>query len=394
MLKPLQEYLLTKQSQTYSAYYNGKMSYTLHGKEWEKYVAKAFSDLSKMQTSENIFKTVIDLYAENLVPSPLELNGFRNLLIPLLCRGQAPAVVSADGVASFPEHYEMVSDGDFTAAAIFTRSLSQMTDFVTFAYSDGHADLYAKDVPSDLSVSDRLGYKFVETTYGNHLFRFALDDKGFGGVLSALQDRINHSILDQTIIAEMYVRPFWYLLNVQLPPVNPYLPKDQIPSNDLMKEQPTTADSGRVFTTSSEGPFGQLEPPTLTDIITYHDGLVEKVSQSTGIPMHYFRPGVGTPPTGIALKTLSKRFNNRISRMRSSITPQVRGLATVLGVAQDTSLWTTDDDLLQESRDAHGLALFQMGYPLGYIASVVTPEADLSSFLDDGYDEAHRDGLV
>jgi len=389
----IQQFLLNRDSPTYAAYYNGKMSYTLHGKEWETYVANAFPNLKDQQTSENIFKGVIDLYAENLVPVPKELRGFSNVLVPLLSRGECPVVVDSAGTPHFPEHFEMISDGQYTVAAIYTRSIEKMQDYVTYAHSDGHTELWTKDVPADMNPADKLGYKFDEATTGNTLFRFALDDKGFGASMAALQDRVNHSIIDQTVIAEMYARPFWYLMNVSLPPENPYL-KNQ-PSTDAMKEQKADGAAGRIFTTSSEGPFGQLEPPTIADMIAYHDSILDKVSQGTGIPQHYFKPGSGVPPTGVALKVLSKRFNNKVIRMREDIEIQLEELAVLLGLAptaevagqtdKEFEFWNTTDDLLQESLDAHGLALSEMGYPLAYIAEVVTPEIDLSDYEDDGY---------
>jgi hypothetical protein len=393
----IEAYLLGKGSPTFNSYYNGKMSYKLHGKSWENYVAAAFPDLANQQTSENIYKGVIDLYAENLVPVPTELRGFSNCLVPLLSRGECPVVVDSAGTPHFPEHYEMVSDGRFTVAAIFTRSLEQMQDYITFAYSDGHTRLFRKPVPKDLVPATYEGFAFVEETTQNTLLRFALDDKGFGGSLAALQDRVNHSIVDQTVIAEMYARPFWYLLNVQIPPKNPYLPSALQPDTDVMQEHDGDGASGRIFTTSGDGPFGQLDPPTIGDMISYHDSVVDKVSQSTGIPQFYFKPGSGTPPTGVALKVLSKRFNNKIARMRDDITPQLEELATLLGVEKTAvekdpktgaetksyEFWNTHDDLLQESLDAHGISLSQMGYPLSYIAEVVTPGVDLEDYADD-----------
>lgn len=405
LLTKMESFLLTRNSPTYSAYYNGKMSYALHGKAWETYVAEAFPNLRDQQTSENVFKSVIDLYAENLVPVPDELRGFSNVLVPLLSRGECPVVVDSAGTPHFPEHYEMMSDGRFTATAIFTRNLQMMEDYVTFVYSDGVSRLFKKEVPEDFSAATIEGYNFVEEKSGNVLFRFALDDKGFGASLAALQDRVNHSIIDQTVVAEMYARPFWYLLNVQLPPKNPYLPNGSQQDSDRLVEQRSDGAAGRIFTTSSEGPFGQLEPPTIQDMIAYHDSIVDKLPQSFGIPAHYFKPGQGTPPTGVALKVLSKRFNNKIARMRDDLTPELERLAELLGVEKtgtekdkdgnDTKvyeLWNTDDDLLQESLDSHGLALAQMGYPLEYIAEVVTPGVDLNDYMDDGFNDAQRQG--
>jgi hypothetical protein len=401
-MRAVELHLLGRSEPEHPAYYTGKMSYALHGKAWEKYVEDAFPDLAEQQTSENIYKSVIDLYAENLVPVPSKLSGFSNCLVPLLARGECPVVVDSAGTPHFPEHYEMMSDGRYTVAAIFTRSLEKMEDYVTFAYSNGVTRLYAKAVPKDFSQADKEGYMFVEEQSGNTLFRFALDDKGFGGSLAALQDRVNHSIIDLTVVAEMYARPFWYLLNVELPPTNPYM--TQQPSSDALKEQKADGAAGRIFTTSSEGPFGQLTPPTIQDMIGYHDSIIDKVSQATGIPQHYFKPGQGTPPTGVALKVLSKRFNNKVARMRDDLTEEMTRLADLLGVEKEGTeknadgtetpvyeFWSQGDDLLQESLDAHGISLSQMGYPLEYIAEVVTPGVNLDDYLDDGFNQAKRE---
>lgn len=397
----IQEHLLGRKSVTYNPYYNGKMSYTLHGKAWENYVAENFPNLSDQQTSENIYKAVIDLYAENLVPLPDELRGFSNVLVPLLSRGECPVLVDSAGTPHFPEHYEMISDGGYTVAAIFTRSIKEMKDFVVFAHSDGHTALYAKDVPDDFSSPTRENglkdYQFVETKWGNTLFRFALDDKGFGASLAALQDRVNHSIIDQTVVAEMYARPFWYLLNVMLPPTNPYVTNQPSDSDAMREHKNADGAAGRIFTTSSEGPFGQLDPPTIGDMIGYHDSIIDKIPQSFGVPAHYIKPGSGTPPTGVALKVLSKRFNNKVARMREDLTPEMERLADLLGVERtvevkdqsekEFELWNSADDLLQESMDAHGIALSAMGYPLDYIAEVVTPGVDLDEYQDDSLGE-------
>lgn len=407
----VEAYLLSKATPTFNAYYNGKMSYTLHGKAWEQYIVEAFPDLKSQVTSENIYKTVIDLYAENLVPVPEELRGFSNCLVPLLSRGECLALVDSAGTPHFPEHFEMISDGRYTVAALFTRSLEKMQDNVIFAYGNGKTRLFTKPIPEDFgAVSlETEGFQFIEETNNNRLFRFSLDDKGIGASLAALQDRVNHSIIDLTVVAEMYARPFWYLMNVQLPPKNPFQP--HAPQQEkAMQEHGATSDGGpRIFTTSSEGPFGQLEPPTISDMIAYHDSIIDKIPQSFGIPGHYFKPGTGTPPTGVALKVLSKRFNNRIARIREDIEPTLIELAEELGIEKtkevdqpkretddegnpigpepkpeyEYELWNTSDDLLQESLDAHGISLSTMGYPLEYIVSVVTPGVDLKDYMDD-----------
>ena len=388
----LEAFLLQQETTTYTAYYNGKMSFALAGEAWKESVKETFENIESQQTSENIFKDVIDLYISNLVPTPPELKGFRDTLVPLLCRGEAPVLVMRDGTITYPERYEMITDGDYVAAAIYTRSLSKLEDYVTFAYSDGTTRLFSKPMPDDFSAADKLGYKFVEEQHGAELYRFALDDKGMGGALAALQDRTNHSILDQTAVAEMYARPFWYLLNTELPMKNPYLPAGMQPDSDQLKEQEVKGTGARVFTTSSEGPFGQLTPPTLGDMVDYHDSIVSKVSQSTGIPEFYFKPGGGQAPSGVSLKVLSRRFNNKVSGIRTSIEDQLMELAVHAGASPEEgddkiNLWSTSDDLLQESLDQHGEALFRMGYPIEYISEVVTPGVNLNDYLDDGFSQ-------
>lgn len=390
-------YLLAKDSKDYTKYYNGKMSYALHGKAWETYVSEAFSELNSQVTSENIFKSVIDLYAENLVPVDEKLRGFSNVLVPLLTRGECPVVVDSGGTPHFPEHFDMISDGKYTLAVMYTRNLETLKDYVTFVNSAGVSRVFSKDVPDDFGPADKMGYQFQAEETGHKLFRFALDDKGFGGTLAALQDRVNHSVIDQTVVAEMYARPFWYLLNVELPPTNPYLPQTSQAVEDVLKEHEGTDSAARIFTTSGQGPFGQLTPPTIGDMIAYHDSIIDKVSQSTGIPQHYFKPGQGTPPTGVALKVLTKRFNTKVSRMRDDLRPVLEELAAELnlektGTEKDANgndikvyeLWNTSDDLLQEALDAHGISLSQMGYPLEYIAEVVTPGVDLDDYEEEG----------
>lgn len=389
----LKSHLLSKNSPTYSKYYQGKMSYSLHGKEWERYVAENFGDILSKTTSENIFKDVVDLYVENLIPSPEELRGFSSILVPLVCRGEAAAIRTKDGELHFPQNYEIISDGKYTVCAVFSRSLESMTDYITYIDSAGKSELYAKPVPEDLSVTDHTDYKFVEEQAGNTLYHFDLDDKGIGASLSSLQDRVNHSIIDQTVVAEMYARPFWYLLNYQAPPAaNPYL-HTPAETPKVMEEQKTKGSAGRIFATSSAGPFGQLTPPTIGDMHDYHDTLISKISQSFGIPEYFFKPGSSQVPSGTALKILSQRFNNRISRMRDNISPVLLQMVQDIGLTPEEgessiTLWSSRNDLLQDALDAHGLALVQMGYPLRYVAEVVTPGVDLDEYLDDGFNES------
>lgn len=382
--------LLRQKTKTYAAWYNGKMSYSLFSKSWQDYVADMVEKAE--QTPENFFKAVIDLYAEALQPDPEELKGFGASVVPLLCRGEALCVLDNTGAPHFAEHYEVLSDGDYTIAAVFTRSLATMMDYCTFAWSDGSQELWGKPVPDDLTPATRDGYQYIESSKGA-LFRFALPDRGLGALLAPTQDRINHSVVDQTLVGEMYARPFWYLLKYQKPVTNPYLEKEGDEERPV-RHQKAGSDMPPLFTTSSEGPFGQLSPSDLTALTEQHERLIARMSQVSGVPGFYLNPSSGDVPTGAALKQLSARFNKKVGRYRDALEPQLNDLAALLGVDADANLWPEGDDLLQEAMDAHGLALTTMGYPLDYIAEVVTPGVDLDDYRDDGYGEMTPDQIA
>jgi len=372
--------LLDQQTETFSTWYAGKMSYSLYGQSWQAYVNEMMAKVE--YTPENYFKAVIDLYAEALQPDPEALRPFTQAVVPLLLRGEAICVVDNAGEPHFPERFECISDDTFTIAASFTRSLKDMMDYVVFAWGDGRQELWGKQVPEDLKPASRDGYQFIEESRGL-LYRFALTDKGLGRMLAPLQDRINHSIVDQTLVSEMYARPFWYLLKYQKPPVNPYV-HESVGFEHPVTETRRKGEATRIFTSSSEGPFGQLDPSNLNDMLSQHDKLVGRMGQISGIPQFYLSLNSSDVPSGTALKQLSARFNKKVGRMRDSIEPQLRELAGLLGVPAEDSLWPEGDDLLQDAMDAHGLALTQMGYPLEYVAEVVTPGVDLDEYLDDG----------
>lgn len=382
--------LMEQNTATYMPYYVGKMSYRLHGSEWNKFVRENFNDVTSQVTSENIFKDVIDLYAENLVPVREEFTGMKDNIVPLLTRGEAVAIYTSDNRLVWPERYEVMSDGDYTVAAVFTRSLLKQKDYCTVLDTEGTGTLYERPMVED-GTGDATAYKLVSEEPNHTLYHFTTGDKGMGAGLSSLQDRINHSIIDQTIIAEMYARPFWYLLNYNAPPTNPYLPASAQPSSKTMEEQDAGA-AGRIFATSSEGPFGQLEPPTLGDMVSYHESLVHKVSQSWGIPEYYLRPQGGNAPSGTSLRVMSQRFNNRVKNLRASLELELMRLANDMQLrAEDgaeLALWEDSNDLLQDSLDAHGLALTQMRMPRDYVAEVVAPGVEMEDYENDGYQDA------
>lgn len=369
----IREYLLKQQTQTYNAWYRGQMSYSLYSESWQKYIQSMVEKANR--TPENFFKVVIDLYAAAIQPVPEAFQQFT--AVELLNRGESICLVDSQGGVHFPEHYEVVSDGGFAVAAVFMRSLADMQDYCVFAWSDGRQELWAKPVPQNLARADRKGYKKVEESRGE-LIRLALKDHGLGEMLAPLQDRINHSIVDQTLVGEMYARPFWYLLKYQQPVRNPYVDQPELPYAEDSSMKEARGQAARIFTTSGEGPFGQLQPPDLGKMMDAHRELIIRMSQTSGVPQFYLNLASGEIPTGVALKQLSSRFNKRVDTMRKAITPQLDIIAGHLGVTED--LYSASADIMQDILDQHGLALTQMGYPLDYIASVVTPDVDLRTY--------------
>lgn len=379
----IEKHLLNKRTPSFTDYYRGKIKFKVHGQEWGKFIAKNFPNIENTITSENVFKDSIDAYRDTLIPIPKALSGFKDSLVSLLTKSQAIAVVTRDGQVYFPENFEILDDGTDQIACIFSRSILDQMHYITIIDSRGFMKVWSKAMTEDSIDSGRdtslSGYTLQEETTGNHLFTFSLDDSGMGGHLASLQDRINHSILNQTVVSEMYARPFWYLLNYEAPLRNPYMDSGR----SAVEEISGTQSTGRIMATTSPGPFGQLEPPTIGDMIEYHNSLIQKVSRTTGIPEIYFQPQVGSQVSGRALLVLSKRFNTKVQRIRDQIEPILYDILELLGEDIEQAMWPSNDDVGQEVIDEHGLMLIQMGYPLEYVSSIVTPGIDLSRYSGD-----------
>lgn len=381
VLSDIQKRLLEADPQPYYAYYRGVIDEAALPPDICKIAQSEYGDTLLGYTSENIFKIVINTYATGLTTSRRDLQGFNKALIPLLIRGVAPCVIHPNRTLTLPENYTYVTDGDYTIAAIFTRSINRNTDFVTFIDSNGVAQTLHKPTKNPHNKDFTKDWQPLDTAPGYQLHMLTLPDTGFGPTLAALQNRINASIITQTRVADMYARPFWYLLNTYQPPDNPH--------TDNPQATPKASKPGqRIFITDSQGPFGQLTPPTLKDVVDFHNTILEKVTQTTGIPPYYFTPGSGTPPTGVALKVISERYRQNVQAMRDTLNPTIQTILTDIGAQPDTDtneyiIWQSADDLTQDALDAHGLALTTMGYPLEYVATQVTPGVDLAEYETD-----------
>src|SRR5699024_7461941 len=107
---------------------------------------------------------------------------------------------------------------------------------------------------------------------------------------------------------------------------------------------------------------------------------------------YYLRPQGGNAPSGTSLRVMSQRFNNRVKNLRAALEPELMRLANDMELRSEDgtelSLWEDSNDLLQDSLDAHGLALTQMGMPRDYVADVVAPGVDMEDYENDGYQDA------
>lgn len=381
VLSDIQKRLLEADPQPYYSYYRGVIDETALPPDIRSIARTEYGDTLLGYTSENIFKIVINTYATGLASHRPDLPGFNKALTPLLIRGVAPCVIHPNKTLTFPENYTYITDGGYTITATFTRSLSKNTDFVTFIDTEGVAQTLYKPTKNPHTKDFTHDWKPLDHAAGYQLHMLTLPDTGFGPTLAALQNRINASIITQTRVADMYARPFWYLLNTYQPPDNPHTASPQ-------QAKPASKPGQRIFITDSQGPFGQLTPPTLKDVVDFHNTILEKVTQTTGIPPYYFTPGTGTPPTGVALKVISERYRQNIQTMRDTLNPTLQNILADTGATPDTDdgdyiVWQSADDLTQDALDAHGLALTTMGYPLDYVASQVTPGVDLAAYESD-----------
>jgi hypothetical protein len=205
----------------------------------------------------------------------------------------------------------------------------------------------------------------------------ATDTEGYGTSILTdvipLQDALNKALADLIVLGEAYSRPFWYLLNHHAgqssgPIANPYdrtpalpAPGAWDPSSDTPAPvQPITVPQGisanpnggrfdptrqRIFTTSGEGPFGQLDPPNAQHVLEIHREYAAKVARVVGIPSYYFTQTSGDVPSGESLRVLSARRTARVRRFQSDSLPVLRGLGQLLGITDAAPAWAPVQDL-------------------------------------------------
>lgn len=359
--------LLETPVRTYSSVYRGEATAEFRSKDWDRHVRDAFgSDSPFASVSENVFRQAVDSTTQWLVSEvcPGLVDAGRNLVL----RGEALLIVTdGDPVEQVvgPAAFAAMSDGDYTIVARFYKSLRDRKSKALVVDSDGEAALYTK--PS-LGKWEKEKDKLRGVRFAHLKSPFA----GIGDELAALQDRVTHSTVDQTIVAEMYTRPFWYLLNHEDPePINPYLAVDpSLPAPAPVRSKKTAA-GGRLFTTPGPGPFGQLTPPSLKELAEYHDSLVAAVERCAQVPRYLLWQGA-EPPSGVALQLGLGVFLRRIKAYRSALSA---GLQRLFPEIDAETLWPARDDTVQALADVHGLNLAGMGMPPEFIAQRVLGES-------------------
>jgi hypothetical protein len=115
-----------------------------------------------------------------------------------------------------------------------------------------------------------------------------------------VQDGLNKTIRDGLIGGESMALPQRYATGVEMTvdsngqPVNTWIPGDFWVSRN------------------PEAKYGQLEAADLAQLDKVKSSYKEDMAIVTGIPLHYFSPGTGTPPSGEALKTMEFRLASKV----------------------------------------------------------------------------------
>ena len=246
----------------------------------------------------------------------------------------------------YPDHAER-----FVTADALTDPVGQSTH--------GKASAYPTNQSSWVPYVDDDGLDYIAHKFGTVpacWWRLdAVDVDSYGSSILAnvipIQDALNKSVADMVVTSEAYSRPFWYLLRYQAnggtaAPVNPYLGAD--PAAATATQQSSAAfdpTQQHIFATSSEGPFGQLDPPDLTRLLKVQDGYALKIARIVGVPAYYFTQTGIDVPSGASLRVLNARRRARIGKFQDASTPVWRGLGQLLGMADPEPTWAPIDDI-------------------------------------------------
>lgn len=199
-----------------------------------------------------------------------------------------------------------------------------------------------------------------------------------------LQAALNKSLADMIVLSEAYSKPFWYLLNFRgsdAAQTNPLLYQQEL--SEAAAQLPTLSrtfdpTTQRIFTHDGPGPFGQLNPPDLTPLISVQREIEAKVARVVGIPAYYFTQTQGDVPSGESLRVLTSRLISAVRDFQQTATPVWRGQAQLLGMSDEASpRWA--DPMPMGDAERHEIALLKrdLGYPLADILRWLgEPDAD------------------
>lgn len=183
-----------------------------------------------------------------------------------------------------------------------------------------------------------------------------------------LQDATNKSLADLIITAEAYSRPLRYLLNYRPEGSNPLaMAGDYMTAvGRVVGAQVRKFDPRRqqIFTHDGGGPFGQLDPADLSQLIAVQDAFAIKIGRVIGVPPFYITQVSGDVPSGESLRILASRMTARIRRFQRDATPVLRGLAQLLGIDDPQIAWADPMGLDEMERWTRAQIQQTLGYPL------------------------------
>lgn len=194
-----------------------------------------------------------------------------------------------------------------------------------------------------------------------------------------LQDGLNASLAHMLVNQEAYSRPFWYLLNYKPTeaPANPFLP-DSSQRWPMLQTFDRTRQS--IITHDGPGPFGQLDQPDLTRLLTVQEAFKAKVCSVVGIPAYTMQAEIGNVPSGAALRRLDARRANRIRAWQADSQPALRGLKHLLGMSDSPIEWEPVNQLDELERWEIARTQADLGYALSDILTWLG-ETDIDGIL-------------
>ena len=223
-----------------------------------------------------------------------------------------------------------------------------------------------------------------------------------------LQDALNKSVANLVVTEESYARPFRYLLSYKPESSNPF-----VAAGEYMQAMATAASNSvkrrfdptrqQIFTHDGPGPFGQLDPADLLQLVKVQDAYAVKIGRTVGIPPYYLTQTSGDVPSGQSLRVLTARLTARVRRFQRDSGPVLRGLAQLLGIPEPDITWAPPMDLdplekwqVAQIRDGLGMALEDVldGTDTADIDGVVERATTASNGKLGAMGKALRDGQI